>query len=73
MRSQLQHYFHPLHLWCLCGGQCSWCFRLYEKWLWQPLLRNLLTEKSKREKTGLERLTVPTVGEEVRRTKRRPE
>ena len=45
MKRQLQHFFHPLHLWCLCGGHGIWCFRLYERWVWQPLLRRLLTEK----------------------------
>jgi len=43
----MQHFLHPLHLWCLCGGKGIWCFRLYEKWLWQPYLRGLLIETEK--------------------------
>jgi hypothetical protein len=39
----------------LCGGKWIWCFRFYEKWLWQPYLRGLLIEN---RKTGREELPV---------------
>ena len=42
MKTYLQHLFHPLNLWCLVGGRGMWCFKLYERWFWQPLLRPLL-------------------------------
>jgi hypothetical protein len=46
MKPKLQHLLHPLHLWCRVDGHARWFFRLYEKWLWQPLLRGLLSDGS---------------------------
>jgi hypothetical protein len=73
MRRELQHFFHPLHLWCLFGGQCVWCFKLYEKWLWQPLLRHLLTGRPRNRKRGLAIPLVPHLEYEVRHNRRRSE
>jgi hypothetical protein len=73
MKTQLQHFFNPLHLWCLFGGQCIRCFRLYEKWLWRPLLRPLLTARVKERKRGFAIPLVPSLGYEARRDRRRPE
>ena len=42
MRTWLQHFFHPLNLWCRCGGNFTALFRLYEACCWRPLLRKLL-------------------------------
>ena len=42
IRTKLQHLLHPVNLWCRIGGHAAWCFRMYEKWVWQPLLRRLL-------------------------------
>jgi hypothetical protein len=53
MKTGLQHFFHPLHLWCLCGGQGIRYFRLYERWVWQPFMRCLLKEKSKDPGRGI--------------------
>ncbi|PNV85787.1 MAG: hypothetical protein C0610_09995 [Desulfobacteraceae bacterium] len=53
MKSRLQHFLHPLNLWCRIGGHARWCFKLYEKWLWQPLLRELLSEDSIQTKEGV--------------------
>jgi len=44
MKTRLQHLLHPLNLWCLLGGQVTWIFMLYEKWLWQPLFRRVLND-----------------------------
>ncbi|HVO85220.1 MAG TPA: hypothetical protein VMU60_12420 [Syntrophobacteria bacterium] len=58
MKRRMQHFFHPLHLWCTCGGKWIRCFRLYERWLWQPYLRGLLIEN---RKTGREESSVSLV------------
>ena len=52
MKARLQHFLHPLNLWCRVGGNASWCFKLYEKWVWQPLLRRLLSDSSIQTKKG---------------------
>jgi len=44
MRTRLQHLFHPLNLWCRCGGNFTTLFKLYEAYCWRPLLRKLLTD-----------------------------
>jgi hypothetical protein len=53
MKAMLQHLLHPLNLWSRAGGHASWCFKLYEKWLWQPLLRELFSDGSIQTKTGV--------------------
>jgi len=53
MKTVLQHLLHPLNLYCRAGGHASWCFKLYEKWLWQPLLRELLSDGSIQMKAGV--------------------
>ena len=53
MKARLQHFLHPLNLWCRVGGHASWCFKLYENWLWQPLLRELLSDGSIQTKEGV--------------------
>ena len=53
MKRRLQHFFHPLHLWCLCGGHGIRYFRLYETWIWQPLVRRVLREKSRGPRSGM--------------------
>jgi hypothetical protein len=53
MKPKLQHLLHPLHLWCRVDGHAGWFFRLYEKWLWQPLLRGLLSDGSMQSKEGV--------------------
>jgi hypothetical protein len=62
MKRRMQHFFHPLHLWCLCGGKWIWCFRFYEKWLWQPYLRGLLIENRKKRLRGIALLSGPEPG-----------
>ena len=64
MKRRMQHFFHPLHLWSLCGGKCIWCFRFYEKWLWQPFLRGILIEN---RKTGREESPVSLVASPERK------
>jgi len=54
MKRRMQHFFHPLHLWCLCGGHGTRYFRLYERWIWQPFMRRLLTEKLRGPTSGME-------------------
>lgn len=44
MRSQLQHLLHPLNLWCRCGGNFTFIFKLYEVYCWQQIIRKLLTD-----------------------------
>jgi hypothetical protein len=39
MKTQMQHFFHPLNLWCRVGGKFTPVFWLYEKYVWQPFLR----------------------------------
>jgi hypothetical protein len=39
MKTQMQHFFHPLNLWCRVGGKFTFVFRLYETCFWQPFLR----------------------------------
>ena len=46
MIEQLQHLLHPLNLWSRLGGRWIKCFRLYETYLWQPILRRWLNNKS---------------------------
>ena len=53
MKARLQHFLHPLNLWCRAGGHASWCFKLYENWLWQPVLRELLSDGSIQTKEGV--------------------
>ena len=43
MKKLIQHYFHPLHLWSFFGGRFKRAFRLYELYLWQWLIRPLIT------------------------------
>lgn len=64
MKRRMQHFFHPLHLWCLCDGKWICCFRFYEKWLWQPYLRDLLIENRKTGREELPVSLVPSPGEE---------
>ena len=42
MRTRLQHFLHPLNLWCRVGGKFTFAFRLYETYCWQPVLRRWL-------------------------------
>lgn len=53
MKAMLQHFLHPLNLWCRVGGNARWCFKFYEKWLWQPLLRELLSDGSIQKEDGV--------------------
>jgi len=46
MRSQLQHLLHPLNLWCRCGGNLTFLFKIYEAYCWRPILRKLLINDS---------------------------
>ena len=46
LRAMLQHILNPVHLWCLMGGGCKaekLC-RLFEKYIWLPVLRKLLDD-----------------------------
>lgn len=72
MKKRLQHFLHPLHLWCLCGGQCVQCFRLYENWLWRPLLRRLLAVRPREKKRGLAIPLVLSLEYVLRRSRRMP-
>jgi hypothetical protein len=38
MKVKRQHILHPVNLWCRFGGHARWCFKLYERWLWQPFI-----------------------------------
>ncbi|MGD8255178.1 MAG: hypothetical protein PVF10_14185 [Syntrophobacterales bacterium] len=42
MKTRLQHFFHPLNLWCRVGGKFTFAFRLYEMYCWRPVLRRWL-------------------------------
>ena len=45
MKAWLQHTLHPVHLWCRLDGRHVWLFKLYETYLWQPVLRQCLNGK----------------------------
>jgi hypothetical protein len=49
MKTRLQHFFHPLNLWCRVGGKFTFAFRLYETYCWQPVLRRWLGNGNGRE------------------------
>jgi len=40
IKTKLQHSLHPLSLWSRFGGNSTNFFKLYERYLWQPLFRN---------------------------------
>jgi hypothetical protein len=46
-RAEVQHFFHPLNLWCRCGGRLTCLFRLYEVYVWETLMRRLFIRKRK--------------------------
>ena len=48
MKTWLQHFLHPLNLWCRVGGKFTFFFRVYETYCWQPFLRPWLGPKNKR-------------------------
>jgi hypothetical protein len=45
VRILLQHYLNPVNLWSRLGGRFTPLFKLYEGYLWQPLLRGRLNGK----------------------------
>ncbi|UCF02996.1 MAG: hypothetical protein JSV14_04925 [Deltaproteobacteria bacterium] len=49
MKTRLQHFFHPLNLWCRVGGKFTFAFRLYETYCWQPVLRRWLGASNGKE------------------------
>jgi hypothetical protein len=73
MKRELQHFFHPLHLWCLLGGHCISCFKLYEEWLWQPFLRHLFTGRPRKRRGELTIPLAPGFEYEVRYERRESE
>jgi len=44
MKVWLWEFLYPVNLWCRVVRHCSWVLRLYEEWLWQPLLEKWLSD-----------------------------
>jgi hypothetical protein len=45
IKVRLQHLLHPLRLWHQLGGKFTPISKLYERYCWQPFLRNMFTHK----------------------------
>ena len=45
MKTKLQHFLHPLNLWCRFKGSFRAVFKIYEDYCWQPFVRRWLNHR----------------------------